>query len=324
MGIVSLIVVTLVLFLLELLYFRIADHYNIIDKPNERSSHDRIVIRGGGVIFPLAALIWWVLGGWQYPFLMLGLLMVSVVSFLDDIYTLSNKVRLLVQFTAAALVLYQTGLAAYNWVLGVPLLIAIVGFKNAFNFMDGINGITALYALSAIAGFLYVNNYASFTNESLIIYAGLAVLVFSFFNLRKKARCFAGDVGAVALAFLLAFWMVQLILTTGEPLYILFFAVYGVDAVLTIVHRLARKENIFQAHRSHLYQYMANEMKMGHIPVSLIYFFVQSIVNLLVIYWARLGAGNNWSLVFIVLLILGVVYIASKYTILRKLKIQLI
>lgn len=324
MGFVPLIAITAILFLLELIYFRIADHYNIIDKPNERSSHDRIVIRGGGVIFPVAALIWFVMSGWQYPFLIAGLLIVAVISFLDDIYTLSNKVRLLVQFTAAALVLYQAGFETQPWWLWVPLLIVIVGWKNAFNFMDGINGITALYALSAIAGFIYVNSLDPFTNEELLLYTGLSVLVFSFFNLRKKARCFAGDVGAVALAFLLAFWMIRLILVTGEVVYLLFFVVYGVDAVLTIVHRLLKKENIFQAHRSHLYQYMANEMKMGHVRVSLIYFAVQSLIDLLVIFWTQSGGGNSWFFFLGIALMLGIVYIVSKYFILRKLKIQLI
>src|SRR5690606_1606344 len=115
-----------------------------------RSSHDRIVIRGGGVLFPLAALMWAMLNGWQYPYLIVGLLMVAIISFLDDIYTLSNKIRLLVQFTAAALVLYQAGLSEYNVWLWISMLVLVVGWKNAFNFMDGINGITALYALSAI------------------------------------------------------------------------------------------------------------------------------------------------------------------------------
>lgn len=324
MGFVSVAILIIILFLIELLYFRIADHYNIIDKPNQRSSHDRIVIRGGGIIFPLAALIWWVWSGWEYPFLMGGLLLVSLISFLDDIYTLSNKVRLLVQFTAAALVLYETGLGAYSWLLWIPLLIAIVGFKNAFNFMDGINGITALYSLSAIAGFFYVNSISRFTNEDLIAYTGIAVLVFSYFNVRKKARCFAGDVGAVALAFLLAFWMIQLVLATGEGLYILFFAVYGVDAVLTIIHRLLKKENIFQAHRSHLYQYMANEMKMGHVPVSLIYFALQALINLFVIFWVQSASGSSWPLFVGVILLLGAIYIVSKFFILRKLRMQLI
>ncbi|QEC52147.1 UDP-N-acetylmuramyl pentapeptide phosphotransferase/UDP-N-acetylglucosamine-1-phosphate transferase [Anseongella ginsenosidimutans] len=315
-------IVLAILLLLERIYFRIADRYNIIDKPNERSSHDRIVIRGGGIIVPLAALIWWVLSGWHYPFLMGGLLLVSLISFLDDIYTLSNKIRLLVQFTAAALVLYETGLGIYSWLLWIPLLVVIVGFKNAFNFMDGINGITALYSLSAIAGFFYVNTISQFTDETLLIYIALAVLVFAYFNLRKKARCFAGDVGAVALAFLLAFWMIQLVLDTGEGLYILFFAVYGVDAVLTIFHRLLKKENIFQAHRSHLYQYMANERRMGHVPVSLLYFVLQAAINLLVIFWLQLVGGTNWPLFIAILLVLSAIYVAAKFSILRKLKSQ--
>lgn len=307
------------LLILELIYFRIADRYNIIDKPNQRSSHDRIVIRGGGILFPIAALMWWIANGWQYPFLITGLLLVAVVSFLDDIFTLSNKIRLVVQFSAAALIMYGAGLSAWPWMWWIPVLIIIVGWKNAFNFMDGINGISALYALSAIGGFLYVNSIHPFTDNELIIYTALAVLVFSFFNLRKRAKCFAGDVGAVTLAFLLAFWMLQLILASGHVLYLLFFAVYGVDAVLTIIHRLFKRENIFQAHRSHLYQYMANEMKMGHVPVSVAYFAVQALINCLVIYWVGAGNVGEWWLFFGVLGVLGLGYVWGKWTILRGL-----
>lgn len=302
-----------ILLLLERIYFRIADHYNIIDKPNERSSHDRIVIRGGGILFPLAAIMWWVLNDWQYPFLIIGLLLVALVSFLDDIYTLSNKIRLVIQFSAAALIMYEAGLVAWPWIWWIPVLIIIVGWKNAFNFMDGINGITALYALSAIGGFLYANTIHPFTDNELIIYTALAVLVFSFYNLRKKATCFAGDVGAVTLAFLLAFWMLQLILSSGYVLYLLFFAVYGVDAVLTIIHRLLKRENIFQAHRSHLYQYMANEMKMGHLPVSIIYFFVQALINCLVIYWLKAGNPGEWWVLVGVLVVMSGAYLAGKW-----------
>ncbi|HBX63692.1 MAG TPA: UDP-GlcNAc--UDP-phosphate GlcNAc-1-phosphate transferase, partial [Flavobacteriaceae bacterium] len=126
----------ILLFVLELLYFRIADRFNIIDKPNERSSHTAITLRGGGVIFYLAALIFFIESGFQYPWFFLGLTMMSVVSFLDDIFTLSNKIRLFIHFVSVLLMAYQLDLFTMPWYYILILFVVVVGVINAYNFMD--------------------------------------------------------------------------------------------------------------------------------------------------------------------------------------------
>ena len=129
------------LFLIELVYFRLADRHNIIDKPNHRSSHSRKTIRGGGIIFPLAIIIWFIFSGFQYPWFTAGLFLISLVSFLDDLNNISRRLRLFAHLTAVALAFSQLEIFAANpWML-IPVFILFIGIINAYNFMDGINGI---------------------------------------------------------------------------------------------------------------------------------------------------------------------------------------
>lgn len=272
------------LFVLEILYFKLADHFNIIDKPNHRSSHTAVTIRGGGVIFTLAALIFFCAFGFQYPYFTFGLFAISLISFLDDILTLNNKVRLVVHLLSVLLMFYQWELFSLPWFWLPFALIFVIGTINAYNFMDGINGITGGYSLLAIATLYYINQFiVSFTSHELLIIIGLSLLVFNFFNFRKKAKCFAGDVGSVSIAFIVVFFIGQLILKTGNFSYILLLLFYGLDTVTTIIFRAIRKENIFEAHRSHFYQFLSNEKKLPHLLVVAIYICVQFIVNLIII-----------------------------------------
>jgi len=252
----------ILLFAAELLYFKIADHFNIIDKPNHRSSHTSITIRGGGIIFPVAILAFSFYAGFVYPYFLTGLLLISFISFVDDIRELSSKARILFHLTAVALLFYQLNLfiLPFYWILAA--LIFVIGTINAINFMDGINGITGGYGLITICTLYYINTYIiPFTSSGFLIIAILAVLIFNFFNFRTKAKCFAGDVGSVSLAFIVLFFLLQLIIKTQNLSYITLLLVYGLDAVTTIVFRLIRHENIFEAHRRHLYQFLANEKK---------------------------------------------------------------
>lgn len=297
-----------VLLLLELLYFRVADRYNIIDKPNQRSSHTRITLRGGGIIFYFGALLYLIVSGGNYPFFMLGLTMITIISFIDDIGSVSRKLRLIVQFTAMLLMFYQWGLFSSFplWYLLVAL-ICCTGIINAYNFMDGVNGITGGYSLIALLSLLYLNEeVVFFTNSSFILIMILSVLVFNIFNFRTNAKCFAGDVGAVTIAFVILFLMGQLILKTGDLSYIILLAVYGVDSVFTIIHRLRLRENIFDAHRKHAYQLLANELKWKHTIVSSLYMAVQLVIN---IGFICVGASNHWMYLLITLIVLGLIYI---------------
>ena len=231
---------------IELIYFKIADTYNIIDKPNSRSSHTAITLRGGGIIFPIAISIAFLLGyvSWAVTF---AVVLVAIVSFIDDIKPLSQLPRFISQVIAVGLVFYELHLFYEPlWLLPV-VFVLFIGWVNAFNFMDGINGITVLYALAAIVtfSFLPVNN----NSLPLLITMGLSCLAFGIFNVRKKAKTFAGDVGSISMALFLGYFMIKTIIDSGQLGYILFFSVYGIDAVITIINRLLKKENIFQPHR---------------------------------------------------------------------------
>lgn len=269
----------LLLFVGELAYFRVANYFNIIDKPNQRSSHTRITLRGGGVVFYIGALFYFVLQGFQYPWFFCGLTMLSLISFADDVRPQSSKLRLLVHFTAMGLMFYQWGLFELPWYFSVCALVVSTGILNAYNFMDGINGITGGYSLVVAGALLYINIYrVQFIDNELIYYVILSLLVFNYFNFRTKARCFAGDVGSISIAFILLFLLGKLIIATNDISYIVLLGVYGVDTVLTIIRRLLLKENIFEAHRKHVYQLLANEMKMPHVRVSTIYASLQALI----------------------------------------------
>ena len=301
--------ILLLLILAELLYFRIADHFNIIDKPNERSSHHRIVLRGGGVIFYLGALAYFCVSGFLYPWFFTGLTLITLISFVDDVHSVSQKVRLLCHFTAMALMFYQWGFfTAESWWQVIVAFVLCVGIINAYNFMDGINGITGGYSLVVLSSLAYANRFVvSFIDSDFIYIMMIAVLVFCFFNFRKRAKCFAGDVGAVSIAFVILFLMGRLIVLTGDFSWIILLVVYGVDSILTIIHRIMLHENIGLPHRKHLYQLMANELKMPHPVVSFIYMLVQSFV--MVIYFLIPG---YWTLLITIAVLCGVYILFMK------------
>ena len=273
------VIVLVLLFVAELFYFKIADKCNIIDKPNERSSHTKVTLRGGGIIFYFGVLAYFLTNHWEYPWFMLALTLITFISFVDDIRSTSQGVRLVFHFSAMALMFWQWGLFSLSWWWIVVALIVCTGIINAYNFMDGINGITGGYSLVVLAALAYINaRMVPFVEQTLICTVLCSVLVFCFFNFRKKARCFAGDVGSVGIAFVVLFLIGKLIIATGDFSWIVLLAVYGVDSVLTIIHRLMLHENIGLPHRKHMYQLMANELKMPHVLVSLIYMSVQAIV----------------------------------------------
>lgn len=272
-------ILILLMFGVMTLYFKVADHYNIIDKPNERSSHSEITIRGGGIIFIFAAVCGLILHP-DFWMPILGMVIIGVISFIDDRITLSNKIRISVHLIAVTLLFLSLSIfQSYPWYICLGLYILVIGIINAYNFMDGINGITGLYSLVILAGLQYVNHFIEpFIQSDLIWLPILACLVFLFFNFRKRAKCFAGDVGSIGIAFWITFLILKLIIQTENYSYILFLAVYGVDAILTIIHRLLLKQNIFEAHRLHFYQILANDQKWSHLWVSVLYAVLQLII----------------------------------------------
>ncbi|WP_294593337.1 glycosyltransferase family 4 protein [uncultured Bacteroides sp.] len=300
------IIVLVLLFVTELFYFRIADKCNIIDKPNQRSSHTQITLRGGGIIFYFGALAYFLANGFGYPWLMLALTLVTSISFVDDIRSTSQKLRLMFHFSAMALMFYQWGLFSLDWWWIVIALVVCTGIINAYNFMDGINGITGGYSLVVLTVLAYINSeVVSFVDENLIYTVICSVLVFCFFNFRNRAKCFAGDVGSVSIAFIILFLIGKLIIETKDFSWIILLAVYGVDSVLTIIHRLMLHENIGLPHRKHLYQLMANELKVPHVVVSAIYMVLQLIIAIGLL-WLPI---NHWVYFFLVIVVLVIIYI---------------
>ena len=346
-----------VLFLLELLYFRIADKCNIIDKPNERSSHSTIVLRGGGIIFAISILVWMALqmvhGEWfmvkdYLPFIV-GLVLICGVSFIDDIHSLPDSLRMIVQIFSILLMFWSINLGLGvtvqgSWLLQVVIaaiaLFFCVGATNIINFMDGINGITAGYSLAMLVPLALVNGSGlasptvdatrqcsselgtalaaptvqgvqEFIEPSYLIVAIIGVMVFSIFNFRPKgkAKCFAGDVGSIGIAFIILFALGRLMLVTKDVTYIVFFLIYGVDGTLTIIHRIMLHEHLGEAHRKHAYQLMANELKMSHVVVSLLYMVMQLAVSLGFIYLCPNTILAHWIYFIAAAIVFAVAYV---------------
>ena len=325
------IIIFVLLLVAELVYFRIADKCNIIDKPNQRSSHSTIVLRGGGIIFMIGAWVWSAFFGFDYPWFLAGLTLVAGVSFVDDIHSLPDSVRLVAQFAAAAMAFYQLDILHWEmWWIVLVALIVYVGATNVINFMDGINGITAGYALAVLVplGLLNTNyrelatnlttNYSSivssdgvFVDQSLIVAAIIAAIVFCIFNFRPKgkAKCFAGDVGSIGIAFIMLFLLGNVIMKTGDITWLIFLLVYGVDGCLTIIHRIMLHENLGEAHRKHAYQIMANELKIGHVKVTLLYMAMQLVVSLGFIYLCPDNVLCHWMYFVGALVVLAIAYV---------------
>ena len=296
----------------ELVYFRIADKFNIIDKPNERSSHSTIVLRGGGIIVLIGAWVWSAFFGFDYPWFLAGLTLVAGVSFVDDIRSLPDSVRLVAQFAAAAMAFYQLGILHWSmWWIVLVALIVYVGATNVINFMDGINGITAGYSLAVLLPLMAVNMDGGYVEQSLIVSTVLASLVFCIFNFRPKgkAKCFAGDVGSIGIAFIMLFLLGNVIIKTEDITWLIFLLVYGVDGCLTIVHRIMLHENLGEAHRKHAYQLMANELKIGHVKVTSLYMVMQLAVSLGFIYLCPDTVLCHWMYLIGALAILAVAYV---------------
>ncbi|MCF0173318.1 MAG: glycosyltransferase family 4 protein [Bacteroidales bacterium] len=308
-------IILVILFLLELGYFRIADRFNIIDRPNERSSHSSVVLRGGGIVFLLGVWVWCAFFGFRYPCFLAALTLVAAVSFADDVRSLPDWMRLVAQFAAMGLMFCELDMMHWGlwWVVALALTVC-VGATNVINFMDGINGITAGYGVAVMLPLLLVSRRLGFIEESFITVALLSLLVFAFFNFRGrgKARCFAGDVGSIGLAFIMLFTLGRLIMLTGDVTWLVFLLVYGVDGCLTICHRILLRENLGQAHRKHVYQLMANELRMPHPLVALIYMVLQLAVSLGFICFCPDTPAAHWCYLLAAFAVFSIAYVLFK------------
>jgi UDP-N-acetylmuramyl pentapeptide phosphotransferase/UDP-N-acetylglucosamine-1-phosphate transferase len=303
------IVFALVLFMVELLYFRLARAFQIIDKPNERSLHEKPTIRGGGVIFPLALILFWLTGREISYYFLAAVVLLAIVGFADDIKGLSRAVRFGIQVMAMLLVCYDLNVFEHSWWVIILLLIITTGTINAYNFMDGINGITSGYSF-VVLGSLYFINYTiiPFVNSDLLLTMMVALGVFAFFNFRTRAICFAGDVGSLTIGFAMIYLILKLIMISHNYIFVLLLAIYATDSVLTIVHRLILKQNIFKAHRLHLYQVIISGTGMRHLTMTFIYMIAQAVISGVIIFNLDQSQGRQYWMGGLTLILLGLMY----------------
>ncbi len=140
----------------------------------------------------------------------------DIVSFVDDIKSQSSLVRLIIQLTAMAILFYAVGLYFEPWWILILAFIFSVAVVNAYNFMDGINGITALNSFVVLGSLIIVNQDEGFDYHNIsLIQVMISVVIFSIYNFRTKAKCFAGDVGSISMSFIILYALLDLIFKKG-------------------------------------------------------------------------------------------------------------
>lgn len=315
----DLVIIGVLLLAVEMAYIWMARLLNIVDRPHLQSSHTGVVVRGGGIVFYVAFLCWFLLSGMHYPLSFLGLTLLVSISFADDIHSINPKVRLVCQFIAFLVMLYD--MQVFNQPLQplVLLSVACVGAVNIYNFMDGINGMTGGYSLVIVLALIYVNTYVAPFADSMLLYMVLiSIIVFGLFNFRKKAVCFAGDVGSLAIGYIILFLILKLFLQEAQMYWLSFLAVYAVDGGLTILHRAFLNDSLMKPHKKHVYQMMVNELGMSHLKVSLIYMGLQTVCCV----WIIAVPANTTFFIQIVLLSVAYLWFIRRYYHLHEEKLK--
>ena len=288
---------TFIVLLLSLqVYFPFARKRNMLAGVNHRSSHTKPVITGAGFIFFFSYVIY---AGYLFftssePFpwcFFAGMTMLSAISFVDDLEEVWFLWRLLVQIVATFLMMLQVLMETQtmNVIPSVTLWIAVfmawgfsIGLLNMYNFMDGLNGMLGSLILSSLVPMWLINNYVrTYAANELFYFTLIPTLIFMFYNARKQAKCFSGDVGAIAVGFTMTYLLIKLMVETSNFVYLAMYTMIFVEAGLTIVQRLFAGDNIFQPHRIHLFQLLCNEGKRNHVLVSAVYGGIQLLIGLL-------------------------------------------
>lgn len=311
-------VYALSLFGLALVYFRIARKYNIVDVPNHRTMHSGATIRGGGIIIFIGVLT---ISFFVHPpgiYFSMGLFIIGMTGLLDDLVDLSSKIRFPLQVISIIMILFDLNLIEHQYWLMLGLVLIATGVLNAYNFMDGINGITGGYSLVVLLSLWYVNAFIQpFVPNSFLIFTIITVVVYSYFNFRNNAICFAGDVGSLSCALIIVYLILKLIVESQQIAYVLFLTLYGMDTIFTIIQRLAMKENIFEAHRLHFFQVVVRKKNMSHLQMSFIYMGIQAIISIIIIKLIPYKTETQIIVSGLMLMILSVVYILIKAKMMR-------
>jgi len=243
------------------------------------------------------------------------------ISFRDDIAPLRNRIRIVGHFLSILIIFSSVDLFQQipGWT-AVAALVVCVGMLNAFNFMDGINGMTGLYNLLLLLFLQYFNKteIEFIQNPELIWFPAIFLVIFLFFNFRKQAVCFMGDVGSMAVALWIIFLLIKLMLETNSVIWIVLVGVYGVDVTGTIIYRLIIRKSIFRAHRMFFFQRLSNETGLPQLLVSSIYAFVQLGLNVLLLYVYRYHENLLWEAGAAILAALAGTYLVGLIPTIKK------
>lgn len=287
------------------LAIRCARRYNLLDQPNHRSSHSRPTPRGGGVAI-VAAFYATILGLWAYGLLEVGVLYVllcgipiAVVGYWDDLRSLGIVPRLAVQCISATATLAflwplpDLSLATWvapAWMAAIVYGLGLVWLTNLFNFMDGIDGMAAgqMVAISALWAIFLPVPAAQFA----VTLMG-AALGFLFYNW-PPARVFMGDVGSYFCGFISGVLVLLFAKETGSQVapWLIPLAALASDATVTLLVRLSHGKAAGIPHRSHVYQRLARVL--GHLPVTVGYIGVTTLVGGLALAWASQWSQHSW------------------------------
>ena len=312
------ILITAVLIIGIIIYLKMAEKWSIIDQPNSRSSHLVVTKRGGGIIYLIALVIYMISSNFNMPSIIICGLLLGIMGFIDDVKNLDFKIKLIFQCLTIGYFLSTGSYNGLEWYLLILMFFLIISSINILNFMDGINGLTILYSLSFLISFYIINAHIiAFTDSNFLLIVILSNLIIGYFNIRKKAVCFLGDVGAITMGFIYAVLTITLIVKTNSLSPLILFLVYFLDSGWTIVERLLAKENIFHPHRKHLYQLLVNEYKLSHLFVASIYFSIQALIN---ITWLLNYEKDLSSIILISIFgIFSVIYLLTKKIVNKKL-----
>jgi len=290
-----------------------ANHKELLDHPNDRSSHLTPTPKGGGLAIILtfyAALTYLFLQKTIEPTLfyaLLSALPVVIVSLIDDLYPLSAKIRFGVQLLSASVAIYLLGgvstlnLGLFSlsgiW-LNIIGILTIIWMTNLYNFLDGIDGYAASEALFVGGG-----AYVLFGSETALLLA-VTTAGFLLFNWHK-ASIFMGDVGSAPLGFIFAILLLHDASTPSFLAWIMLLSLFWFDATLTLIRRAKNREKLSQAHKKHAYQRL-NQAGFSHDKVTLLGMTVNIIIFIALYFTPK----TDYLYLFFVLLVL--LYLLTK------------
>lgn len=294
----------------------VARRYKLGPCVTERSSHTRFTPTGGGFIWVISCIAATAMFGdlhlQQTWIFMAGVIILAVISYIDDLHPLPPVPRLISQVIILGLTFKQL---CYPQALDIYLIILFcgVGLINGMNFLDGICGMLALYGLVVSSSLLYALHLVGQPSQEwlLLILSAVIVaqIVFACFNLWDVI--FAGDVGSITLGFIQVFVAINLVLTTRDASYIIFFIVCIFDTGLTTVQRLFQGESILKPHRMNIYQMLNTEHNIPQVVVSIIYACLQLLIDAL---YFLLPLEMHWTYFLIVSALLTVAYFFVRFS----------